>query len=638
MTREQKATPVLQLFDIERGKGGSGDKQKVFVVKPRGAKRICALVVFLIVLVGCYLVNTQWELRIIKRDMIHEKGDDVVKDAIVQQKMVSLQTELESQLVSAIKERQDAETTAKRTSMMMEKAFTRNKKFVEFELDTVRESAATILSQFSDNDWFTEKLLELFADERSTDTDSEWLRNELKQVAQPFQEELLNVLEKIRQTFMELHTELEKDMKVLVDMQTSDQRKHGDQADKRLRGISDELRKSALQAAMANSAAQKVLEKGEYSDSEMNKMLDLFFQHARKDDSGSVDAKKFGSQAENLAEIDPAIKAKLQNIYAEFKSGKMPVVGVKSLLTPMIQQNEIPPPNNPDMDLMTYLEAILHTLPKQTTVDEMQTRRKAVIHRLFDIEKTWKEGGIDTLSMFQVVQKHIKDRMVPANWLLRKKTAIQNRMKAETRQWLSQQYESVGSGKKDKRQFYAELMDKYQEGMIPFDVMNRISKSLAQFNFRPAPPTPQDPRTAAVVKKMLANIPKKLAGEEKVMADDIGQHDDVGQHEETDQLELKDKDDGDKDQGEAELEEKEVLANSGEVDTSEKENPRRLEDSNSDETYRQKRKKHRNKRKNSNEDQLRRVELEKKALDDARRRKVKEEERKREEESEDIER
>lgn len=482
MTRENKATPVLQLFDIERGKGGSGDKQKVFVVKTRGAKRICLVIFLFFIGIGCYIFNTQWELQIIKRDIVQEKGEDAVKEAIVQERMVALQTELESQLVSAIKERQDAEATAKTTTKMMQKAFAHNMKFVEFELDGVRESASNILGQLSENDWFTEKLLELFADERA-DNEQGWLRNELKQVTQPFQEELLHVLEKMQNAFMELHNNLEKDMRNLVDMQTLDQRKHGDEAKKRLSGISENLRRSALDAAAANSIAGDILAGGRYPEPQMRKMLHSFFQHAHSRNMGDLDA--IGFRPERFAEVSPPVLNKLRDIFTKYESKKLNEDEVKKLLLPMIKKNEIPAPNDPGMTLFAFIESLLNTGGKfkdfKQKTDAARARQKKFLSQLFQHEKEWNQGKYATGQLFAKIQQHLKSKNIPINWLLEKEVHEKFQMIPEIRNWLGKRYEAVSTGKVDKRKFYSELMDLYQEGKIPYDVMSRITKSLAQF-------------------------------------------------------------------------------------------------------------------------------------------------------------
>jgi len=358
----------------------------------------------------------------------------------------------------------------------MQKILARNMKFVEFELDSLRESTSSILGQFSENNWLTEKLLELFSDRRAT-KNQKWLRRELKQVTTVFQDELLSNLAKVQKAFMELHLGLEKDMKQLVDTQTYDQRIHGKQAEKRLHDLSDDFKDGTLAAARANSLAQDVLSDAVYSESEMKKMLQLFFQHAHSGEWNNLN--EIGLRVDGFAEINPKKLKELKSIHKKFASGVLSAEEVQRLLTPMMHKNEIPPPNNPDLDLLTYLVNIIQGQQKN---DESVPRYEPHLVILFEHEKAWMSGQLSTESLFQLVQHQIKSRNLPANWFLRENVPETKKIKLKTKKYLAKSYEKVKSGKMSKGQFFAELMDLYQEGKISFDIMNRVTKSLEQFN------------------------------------------------------------------------------------------------------------------------------------------------------------
>jgi hypothetical protein len=105
-----------------------------------------------------------------------------------------------------------------------------------------------------------------------------------------------------------------------------------------------------------------------------------------------------------------------------------------------------------------------------------------------NLKAQFDSGTSSASRTYDFIQQQIKEHKAPARWLYTDSEAEQvdsigDRFDPDTRRWLSESLALVRAGSLDRATLYAQVHDKFQEGLIPFKVMSHVSKSLGGEDF-----------------------------------------------------------------------------------------------------------------------------------------------------------
>jgi hypothetical protein len=108
MDIEAAGETVLNALDIQTTKTGAGDKEKGFIVKSSGLRKLGMVLIFLFFMLGGAFFFNHWEVKILRRNRSLINFLTAKEKVQEQRRMVSIEQELQQMLIAAVQEKHDA--------------------------------------------------------------------------------------------------------------------------------------------------------------------------------------------------------------------------------------------------------------------------------------------------------------------------------------------------------------------------------------------------------------------------------------------------------------------------------------------------------------------------------------------------
>lgn len=553
---------VFNLLNVEQGKSET-TKEQVLIVKKSGVKFVLGVVAVLIFLAVGFAINKNFEIAIERRATANEhyKGD--LEAAKLQKKVVKLSQDLESHLVSEIKERDDTmrerdaviekvDATINANDALLTELFDRLNKDLEAELDPV---PGKVLDDFK-------------ADKAGWESESSRIKK-VNNVMEGIRKDLVTHIKDAKASFLGAMKPLKETMSATLQKITSTETARGEHAANSLETLKKEMQQQALNAAEANSHVEEHLDVAEstYSEVEKKAMLSNYFRELElKVARSTAQLDEIASGAYADIPLGERVIGQLQKLAQTHSTGKISDATLKAKLQVMISKKVIPEPADSDLTLDRYLLLLLHSHPpsaKELGVPELDCTRVETCH-LFTapcfVEKShncfpldargfcpkpgrrctsfprshggatvesvkteltdlrvlqgeqarWAAHEITDSQQYLTVLDHIKQKRVPAIWLFRQDTHEQKeeRPSANQKKWIKDTMNAIESGVLSREEARGQVMERYNEGKLTFDAMTRLGQSLASVEGQPVE-GPQGKGSRASEKKPKSNKSKK---------------------------------------------------------------------------------------------------------------------------------
>lgn len=562
MLKSGNAGKVLDLLDIETGKSESSKKQ-ILIVKQSNVK-IYATVFCVLVLFGVgVLFNSEYKLNISKRDYLEEHRDREVAEAVGQQMISDLTKQLESHLVSEIKERDDTVLERDRAMEKVAKTLSDNENVLEKlfgELDTKLESALNRVPEELDTFYTKDKAAWEAKDLRQKKVDSL-----VGGVKAEMAEEMQKASDELKAAITPLKADVEDSLNRIMEQEKS----RGNAASEHLKIVNRDMADNNMRMAAVNSRVHEHLAQDTFTTAEKEQFLKSLFSRVREYRfelaREQSDLKAEGGADLVVSPWSPELSKMLMELATQLREKKLTPDAAGSVLTDYINSNVFFPPPDDSMEIETYIDLLLandanvHKDSEREDCSKIATcsleapclirgkcvsapgkhgqcannqkrctkffggdsRRMAQLGKkqiMLETVAKWrglqKTGKKSVDEIWNLVQKSLMKRDIPANWLLdrgkgttvddesvegeeekdetvvdvenmddgvdySKKLEISDLdLEKETKEWLVQRFLDLRNGTVTKAEMYGEVMERYNEGKIGKERMKRLSKRL----------------------------------------------------------------------------------------------------------------------------------------------------------------
>lgn len=464
---------VLELLDVKQGKSDS-TKEKVYIVKQNKAKYI-GIAFCLLVLVGVgFVFNSSYDLQIARRELVTEHRIHDVTDAVEKKKMTDIIKELQSHLVSEIKERDD---TMKQKNLTMEKVS-----------ETLTENKGVLNNLFNKlDDSFDNALQTLPAklEKLRTEDPAAWgdpakrgaaVERLLAEAKGEVSAELSSTREVLKTSLDPIKEQVKKSFETIVKSEVA----RGEAASDHLQHVNGELVNGELQVAEANAHLEQIMveQQDKFTVDDQKDMLQNFFAHLSAE-LEQLDVKKEELIASGSADflqhaLTPVVRIQLQTILKTLRgnNNQWSMKGKKTTahkqLRDLIQSGVIPPPADSDQASDAYILQLLQQdarmtaskldcsavatcnprTPCKTTYNYCveltgeqtcpsgsqmctnfagtgdrspllweNTQRRKDLTQLQSVEAQWNDGKLDTERVWRNIVGRVQKKAVPGSWL-----------------------------------------------------------------------------------------------------------------------------------------------------------------------------------------------------------------------------
>jgi hypothetical protein len=526
---------VLDLLNIEIGKSET-TKQQVLIVKRSKAKWImCALLIPLFVGL-CIMFNSFYDVSLVRRAGERANMDADVQAAAMQQKVLDVAKDLESHLVSEIKERDDTLRYRDIAMGKVDQTLNEHHAILTSLLVGLNDTVREVLTPLG------AKIQVAWTNDADSWNDKEKRKAKVKVIMDEVQAKFMAVVDSAAVKFRAAVNPLKDEMANALNKIADTEEGRGDAAAGRLEHIQTELAAGAVAAAAANSRVEEhLLDDKDYSPHEQHTMIQNYFialEHRITELTAQLD--EVIAAGETADGILPEVLTKIRQLSVALGSGAISLETVSHELSSLVSRRALPPPVNPDLGIHAYIQSILEAHPstaKELGIPEFNCSTQPTCFYLtapcFRKERTeghcypfisgtqkcprgtqrctvfphhdglaaqsvrrdlanlqvlqeeysrWKGKQITDADLFNVLKDRVRKQQVPVLWLVKhpkyEETEKEEPLTKEQKKWLRQKWKALRDGEITKDQLYGEVMERYNEGKISFDSMSRLSKTL----------------------------------------------------------------------------------------------------------------------------------------------------------------
>lgn len=532
MQASKMENAVLDLLNIESGKSET-TKQQVLIVKRSKAKWIACGLLFPLFFGLCIMFSSFYEISLVRREGAKAHLDMDVQAAAMQQKVLDVTKDLESHLVSEIKERDD--TVRYRDIAMGKVDQTLNEHHLILTSligglnNTVREVLSPLGAQVQ----------VAWTNDPASWNDKEKRKAKVTALMDGVQAQFMAVVDAAASKFRAAVNPLRDEMASALNKIADTEEGRGDTAAGKIAHIQKELAKGAIAAAAANSRVEEhLLEDHDYSAHEKHVMIENYFvnlEHRISELTAQRDEVKASGEPSEI--IQPDVLKRVREISAGLSSGSLTVDRIQGELANFVALRQLPAPAS-DMGVQAYLNYITDSHPPtaqelgipELNCTEYETcfhltapcfrkassrcqpfltgtqkcgrgtqrctifphhdgltlqamnRELANLQILLEDQQKWKGKLVSDSDLFQMLKNLVGKQQIPVLWLVKhpkfKEAEKEEPITQEQKKWLRQKWKALREGTITKDQLYGEIMERYNEGKISFDSMSRLSQVL----------------------------------------------------------------------------------------------------------------------------------------------------------------